>query len=61
MDDLRYGKSVKEEQIALAQKYGDTQLADALRKELAQINEDIARKEAMNSSVFDEANSNDKV
>lgn len=60
LDDLRYGKSVKEEQIALAQKYGDTDIIDKLKQELATINKDIERNEAKNSSIFDEEKNNEK-
>ncbi len=50
LSDLKNAKNVKQQQIALAQQYGDTELANTLQEELNNINKDIEKNE---TSIFD--------
>jgi len=51
ISDLKNAKNIKEEQIALAEQYGDTELAKALKEELKRIEQDIQKNE---TSIFEE-------
>lgn len=51
VSDLKSNAKIKQQQIQLAQQYGDIDLANTLQKELNRINADIKRNE---TSIFDE-------
>lgn len=55
VNDLKSNAKIKKQQIQLAQKNGDIDLANTLQKELNQIKADIKRNE---TSIFDDKNKN---
>ena len=50
LSDLKNAKNIKQQQIALAKQYGDTELANTLQKELDKVKNDIEKNE---TSIFD--------